>query len=179
MKPISKSEIRKKAKAEVKNLSLKEREEKSALIFKTIASLEPIMQAKTIALYASLPDEVISHQAIEHFAATKRVVLPRVAGEDMDFYDYNPEDLATGAFGISEPQGLIPCHPSEIDVIIIPGVAFSAQGSRCGRGKGYYDKYLSRHSFRALKIGVCYKEQLCDNIPTEPHDITMDIVVSR
>lgn len=179
MKPTDKSEIRKTAKANVKNLTLKEREDKSALIFKTIASLELVMQAKTIALYASLPDEVNTHKAIEHFASTKRIVLPKVTGDEMDFYDFTPGNLASGAFGIDEPQESTLCHPADIDVIIIPGVAFSSNGSRCGRGKGYYDKYLTKAGFRALKIGICFKKQLFDNIPTEPHDATMDIVISE
>ena len=95
----------------------------------------------------------------------------------MDFYPYIPNTLQRGAFGINEPQGEEPCTPSEIDVIIVPGVAFTKDGKRCGRGKGYYDKYLSREGFRAVKIGICYTEQLAECIPNEPHDITMDCVI--
>ena len=173
----SKSEIRTAAKQAVKSLLPEQRISKSALIVKEILSLEAVKSARVIALYASLPDEVISGEAIDTLATQKRVVLPRVAGDDMDFYPYDPTAMEIGSFGISEPQTEVAIDPSKIDVIIVPGVAFTLSGMRCGRGKGYYDKYLSRNGFRAIKIGVCYKEQLAEDIPSEPHDILMDCVI--
>lgn len=174
----TKSEIRKEVKSSVKNLSEEQKREKSALIFSQVANLSVLQYAHTIALYASLPDEVFSFDAIESFSTSKRVVLPRVEGSDMEFYPYSPNTLERGAFGIAEPQGTEAIEPAEIDVIIVPGVAFTPDGKRCGRGKGYYDKYLSKPGLRAIKIGICYAEQLVNNIPCEEHDIVMDMVVS-
>lgn len=173
----SKSDIRRAAKSAVKALSAQQKADKSTLILSRIASSESIKSAKTVALYASLSDEVQSFELIELLSQTKRVVLPRVAGNDMDFYPYTPSSLKVGAFGIEEPQGSEPISPDEIDVIVVPGVAFTTDGKRCGRGKGYYDKYLSRSGFRAIKIGVCYAEQLAEDIPNEPHDIVMDYMI--
>ena len=173
----SKSDIRRAAKSAVKALTAQQKADKSTLILSRIASSESIKSAKTVALYASLSDEVQSFELIELLSQTKRVVLPRVAGNDMDFYPYTPSSLKVGAFGIEEPQGSEPISPDEIDVIVVPGVAFTTDGKRCGRGKGYYDKYLSRSGFRAIKIGVCYAEQLAENIPNEPHDIVMDYMI--
>ncbi|MBQ6584181.1 MAG: 5-formyltetrahydrofolate cyclo-ligase [Alistipes sp.] len=173
----SKSDIRRAAKSAVKALSAQQKADKSTLILSRIASSESIKSAKTVALYASLSDEVQSFELIELLSQTKRVVLPRVAGDDMDFYPYTPSSLKVGAFGIEEPQGSEPISPDEIDVIVVPGVAFTTDGKRCGRGKGYYDKYLSRSGFRAIKIGVCYTEQLAEDIPNEPHDIVMDYMI--
>ena len=173
----SKSDIRRAAKSAVKALTAQQKADKSTLILSRIASSESIKSAKTVALYASLSDEVQSFELIELLSQTKRVVLPRVAGNDMDFYPYTPSSLKVGAFGIEEPQGSEPISPNEIDVIVVPGVAFTTDGKRCGRGKGYYDKYLSRSGFRAIKIGVCYAEQLAEDIPNEPHDIVMDYMI--
>ena len=173
----SKSDIRRAAKSTVKALTAQQKADKSTLILSRIASSESIKSAKTVALYASLSDEVQSFELIELLSQTKRVVLPRVAGNDMDFYPYTPSSLKVGAFGIEEPQGSEPISPDEIDVIVVPGVAFTTDGKRCGRGKGYYDKYLSRSGFRAIKIGVCYAEQLAEDIPNEPHDIVMDYMI--
>ena len=173
----SKSDIRRAAKSAVKALTAQQKADKSTLILSRIASSESIKSAKTVALYASLSDEVQSFELIELLSQTKRVVLPRVAGNDMDFYPYTPSSLKVGAFGIEEPQGSEPISPDEIDVIVVPGVAFTTDGKRCGRGKGYYDKYLSRSGFRAIKIGVCYTEQLAEDIPNEPHDIVMDYMI--
>ena len=173
----SKSDIRRAAKSAVKALTAQQKADKSTLILSCIASSESIKSAKTVALYASLSEEVQSVELIELLSQTKRVVLPRVAGDDMDFYPYTPSSLKVGAFGIEEPQGSEPISPDEIDVIVVPGVAFTTDGKRCGRGKGYYDKYLSRSGFRAIKIGVCYTEQLAEDIPNEPHDIVMDYMI--
>lgn len=173
----SKSDIRRAAKSAVKALTAQQKADKSTLILSRIASSESIKSAKTVALYASLSDEVQSFELIELLSQTKRVVLPRVAGDDMDFYPYTPSSLKVGAFGIEEPQGSEPISPDEIDVIVVPGVAFTTGGKRCGRGKGYYDKYLSRSGFRAIKIGVCYAEQLAEDIPNEPHDIVIDYMI--
>lgn len=173
----SKSDIRRAAKSAVKALTAQQKADKSTLILSRIASSESIKSAKTVALYASLSDEVQSFELIEFLSQTKRVVLPRVAGDDMDFYPYTPSSLKVGAFGIEEPQGSEPISSDEIDVIVVPGVAFTTDGKRCGRGKGYYDKYLSRSGFRAIKIGVCYAEQLAEDIPNEPHDIVMDYMI--
>ena len=172
-----KSDIRRGAKIAVKALSDSEKADKSALILSNVAQLEVVERAEVVALYASLPDEVQSFALIEQLSKTKRVVLPRVAGDEMDFYAYAPQSLKVGAFGIEEPQGAEVVAPEQIDVIIVPGVAFTEGGKRCGRGKGYYDKYLSREGFRAVKVGVCYKEQLVEDIPNEPHDIVMDYMI--
>ena len=172
-----KSELRRAAKSVVRAINNEQKMLRSSLIFKNILALEPIKSAKVVALYASLTDEVCSTEAINILNSQKIVALPRVAGERMDFYRYNPKQMAVGAFGISEPQDKSPIDPAEIDVIIVPGVAFTHSGKRCGRGKGYYDKYLNAEGFRATKIGVCFTEQIAEDILTEPHDIIMDSVI--
>ena len=65
------------------------------------------------------------------------------------------------------------------DFIVVPGVAFTAAAARMGRGRGYYDKYLSQPGFRGVKAGVCYAHQLVGELPVEPHDVFMDYVVTN
>lgn len=93
----------------------------------------------------------------------------------MRFYDYDPASMNdSGSFGISEPEATALCCPEEIDFIIVPGVAFTAAGMRLGRGKGFYDKYLSQPGFRAFKAGVCYPHQVVEELPADPFDIPVD-----
>ena len=97
----------------------------------------------------------------------------------MRFFRYDPAAMRPGAFGIAEPgPAAEECLPQEIDLVVVPGVAFTADGARMGRGRGYYDRYLSQPALRATKVGVCYAHQLCDGLPTEPHDVAMDAVVA-
>ena len=91
---------------------------------------------------------------------------------------YNMEGVKTGSFGIMEPISEHPIEPSEIDVMIVPGVVFTPDGMRCGRGKGFYDKYLSRKGFRAYTIGVCFPCQIVESIPIEEHGKRLDCTLS-
>lgn len=135
--------------------------------------------ARVVALFSPLADEPQLWPLVERLAQELTVVLPRVEGEVMNFYPYGKDVMATGTYGINEPQGGTPMNACEIDVVVVPGVAFTDCGVRMGRGKGFYDRYLSQSGSRALKIGVCYSEQIVDDIPTEPHDVVMDAVIYK
>ena len=146
-------------------------------IFAKVASLPTFQEAQVVALFAALPDEPQSREFIAEWYGRKRIVLPRVEGEIMQFYDYSPEQTHSGSFGSDEPQGSLPCPPEDIDFMIIPGVGFTTDGSRMGRGKGFYDKYLSQPAFRAATVGICFKEQIADSLPADSHDKRVDAVI--
>ncbi len=146
-------------------------------IFSAIESSEIFACASTIALYHSLSDELPTLEVMQRWGSDKRIVLPRVGCDcAMEFYECSEASLAQGAYGILEPQGETPFSAADIDLIIVPGVAFTLSGGRLGRGKGYYDRYLSRPDFRGFKIGVCYPHQIVDSLPVEEHDVLMDLV---
>ncbi len=175
---MDKTEIRRGMRERNRSMDEKGRQAAASRIFGRVENLELFRKAHTVALFSALKDEPATDDVLQRWALQRRIVLPRVEGEDMEFYDYRPEQMAGGSFGIMEPQQGTPCDPAEIDLIIVPGVAFTPSGCRLGRGRGYYDKYLSRKDFRAAKIGVCYLHQLVDELPTEPHDVKMDCVVA-
>ena len=85
-------------------------------------------------------------------------------------------DLQQGAYGIMEPCGEVFTDYDSIDVAIIPGMAFDKQGHRLGRGKGYYDRFLSKIP-KVYKIGLCFSWQLVDEVPCDEHDIIMDEII--
>ena len=92
---------------------------------------------------------------------------------------YAAEDhLETGAFGIQESTGEVFTDYASIDLAVIPGVAFDAEGNRLGRGQGFYDRLLTRlQHYNIYKIGVCFDFQRVEHVPTEPHDIPMDEIL--
>ncbi len=107
--------------------------------------------------------------------------LPRCQVEQryMEFYQVrHPESqLLAGAYGILEPTLDCPLLPAEqVDMIIVPGLAFTTKGERMGMGGGYYDRYLPRAS-HAQRIALCMTENIRDNLPTESHDVLMDRVL--
>lgn len=173
---LDKRDIRRAVREQIKILSSRDKERLSSLIFSKISELQEIKNASTIAIFSSLPDEPQTATFIEKLQPQKRIVLPRINGEEMDFYELSA-GVQRGYFGIMEPIATTPISPSEIDVMIVPGVAFTPEGARLGRGKGFYDRYLSRKEFRAHTIGVCYPCQLLDELPTEPHDRRLNRIV--
>ena len=178
MNMTDKRTLRKKIRAEITKLSAEEKQALSSQIFNKLSNRNEICEASVIALFISLPDEPQTADFIEHLLhENKRVVVPRIEGDEMNFYDIS-EGVEVGAFGIMEPTSAAPIKPSAIDVMVVPGVVFTLAGARCGRGKGFYDKYLSRKGFRACTIGVCYPCQIVETLPTEEHDKVLDCVIS-
>ena len=159
-------------------LDSRQRLRASAAIFSAVERLPEFRAARTVAVFAALPDEPATDEVLARWASTRRVVLPRVEGDAMRFYACRPDALVSGAFGILEPQGERPCPAGEIDLVVCPGMAFTADGRRLGRGRGYYDRYLGDPAFRGFRVGVCYAHQLVDDLPVEPHDVRMDRVIT-
>ena len=154
------------------------REQSSAIIQRLLAS-PVINQAKTILMYYSLPDEVCTHHALDLLVgAGKHILLPVVIGETtMEIRCYTgPADLQGGFFHIMEPIGQLFTDYEQIDVAVVPGMAFDKRGNRLGRGKGYYDRFLSQLT-RIYKIGICFDFQKLPGIPADEHDVKMDIVI--
>ena len=134
----------------------------------------------TLLTYWPLPDEVDIRPLIDQLVAEgKTVVLPKVTGDEtMELRRYTSrDDLQEGAFHILEPVGEPFTDYDQIDVALVPGMAFDAAGHRLGRGKGYYDRFLAAHP-HLYKIGVCFPFQRVAEVPSEAHDIIMDEVIS-
>lgn len=150
----------------------------SEKLFLHLESLPAFQEAKTILLYHSLKDEVRTHLFIEKWKEEKKILLPVVDGENLKLRIYkNSSDLRTGAYGIEEPTGTLFTEYDKIDLAIVPGVSFDEQGNRLGRGKGYYDRLLPY--IKAYKIGICFAFQVSAEIPTEPHDTKMNLVITE
>lgn len=135
--------------------------------------------ARTLFIYSSLSDEVDTTTLLDSLALCgKTVVLPKVVdAENMELRLYTDrEDLAVGSYGIMEPTGKQFTALHDIDVAVVPGMAFDRNGHRLGRGKGYYDRMLAQMP-QAYKIGICFDFQLMENIPHDTHDISMDEVI--
>ena len=127
-----------------------------------------------------MKDEVATDYALKAWREMgKHIVVPRVEGDIMRFYDYSPDTMQTGAFGIEEPTGEVEFAADKIDLIIVPARAFTRRGERLGRGGGFYDKYMSLSGFRAYKIGIAFSAQIFDSLPCDAHDIKVDEVVTE
>lgn len=159
-----------------------ERHARSVAIAGRLASLEPFVAAATVGLYAPLGTEVDVHQvALTVLARGGRVAYPRSLAGDrrMVFCACPPEELVRGPFGAGEPPpGARQVELSEIPCFVVPGIGFSRHGLRLGRGGGHYDVTL-KQAPGAFRIGVAFDLQLRPELPSEPHDVTLDAVVTE
>lgn len=173
---MKKDEIRRMIRARKALLSDQEREEASRRVFDTLQQMAAFTMARRILLYHSLPDELSTLEFIDRWHERKEFFLPRVNGLNLEILPYNRSRLHLGAFRIEEPDGDDTVDIDQIDLVVVPAVAFDRSGNRVGRGKGYYDRLLQ--SARALTVGVGYDFQLVDAIDAEPHDVAVDFVVT-
>lgn len=172
-----KREIRRKIKTLRTMLTEMEKRSAAQEVFDRLEKTAAFLMADRILMYHSLPDELCTHDFLSKWAARKHFFLPRVNGVDLEILPYEESRLELGSFHIEEPTGTNTVDPSEIELIVVPAVAYDRKGNRLGRGKGFYDRLLK--TTKATKIGVGYEFQLYDEIPTEPHDVGMDIIITQ
>ena len=179
---MDKKDLRKIIRDRKRQYSSSTLEELSLSVLSHLEENGHLQSAHTVMMYYSLPDEVNTHRFIDSLVACgKKVLLPEVIDDrNMVLREYSGRaDLREGAYHIMEPAGtLFPPHRyNEIDVAIIPGMAFDTQGNRLGRGKAYYDRFLPKIP-GAYRIGIAFPFQLLPQIPTEETDIAMNEIVS-
>jgi 5-formyltetrahydrofolate cyclo-ligase len=145
----------------------------------TIPTLPRWQAARVIAAFWPLPDEPDLQPL--GWTPERTVLLPRVRSEDMIFHRVtSPDQLTVGAFGVQEPDpAQCPAvDPGTADLIFVPGVAFTPEGDRLGRGRGFYDRLLSLLPARVLRAGVCFRAQVLERLPLESHDRRVDVVLT-
>lgn len=147
-------------------------------IFNEIIEMKEYKQSDLILIYVSLKDEVDTFKLIEHsLEIGKRVAVPRCEGDNIVFYNIKTlSDLEEGSFKILEPTTNETVVDFANSICIIPGVAFDKENNRIGYGKGFYDRFLEKYD--GTKIGLTYRECICDKIDNDINDIKMDIVIT-
>ncbi|MDR1381816.1 MAG: 5-formyltetrahydrofolate cyclo-ligase [Tannerella sp.] len=144
---------------------------------------EAFQKARCIALYHAIKGEVRTLALLEEWYGKKKIALPAISGGNMNFHLYaGKENLVAGALNIPEPDisGKSPAEmiPAEdIELFVVPGIAFDRECNRLGRGKGYYDRFLSGTDKPI--IGLCFGFQLMERIPAEAHDRKMTMVITE
>ncbi len=150
-------------------------------IFDNLISIPEYNAAETIFIYFSKKSEPDTHRLIEHaLGLGKTVTLPRVFGKGImaAYHITGTDQLQKGALGIMEPPDTARRVDAEdIDLIIVPAVAFDLGGYRLGRGGGYYDRFLSASDF--FSIGLAREKLLLDSVPREAHDVPVKCIVTE
>ena len=170
-----KNEIRKKYLL-IRN-NIKNKYEKDKIIYEKVINNSFIEKSNTVLIYVSKDSEVDTINLINYFLKFKKVAVPKVNGNIIDFYYINSiKDLEEGSFNVLEPITNNKVTNFKDSVCITPGICFNKEGFRIGYGKGYYDKFFSKHNVYA--IGLCYQECLNNINFAFSYDIKVNEVIS-
>ena len=151
------------------------RRKKSRRIKERLFSLLEFKEAHTILFYLAKDSEVETREAVEEaLLKEKRVVLPMVKGKELLLGEIKDlrQEVEMGGFGILEPKEVSfkEVSPQEIDLVILPGIAFDLKGGRIGYGKGYYDRFLGKLPREIPLVGLAYHFQIVAHLPIKEHD---------
>lgn len=163
------------------------KDELSREIVARCMGLPEYQNAKTVLFYLDVRSEVRTRNDLDTaLASGKKIVVPYcVDGELELFHLTNPDELAIGMYRILEPKAelrTVDAHKvdvKEIDLIIVPGVAFDREGGRTGHGKGYYDKLLEHARPDTPLVALAFECQLFEKIPMQDHDVFMNKVITE
>ncbi len=159
----------------------------SRRIFEKLTGLPEYGRARTLSLYLDTRSEVRTQWLLPAlWAEGKKVAVPYCVGDELTlFHLTDPDELAPGMMRILEPRpewrevADRRVAPGELDLIIVPGVAFDLHGNRLGYGKGYYDRLLEQVRPDTVKIAVCFACQLVPSASRLAHDVPMDKIITE
>lgn len=159
-----------------------ERKNKSALIAQKFLTKFLNDSYTTYFVYNSFSTEVETGDIIKNLIeAGKKVLIPKCNIDElsMNAVVYNHEEkLTANIYGIPETESTVDCR-NEIDIIVLPGIAFDKTGARIGFGKGYYDRFINSLSSVPTLVGLCFEEQMCDEkLPFNEHDQKVDYIIT-
>ena len=183
---MDKKALRKKIIALRDMLSPAEINEKSALIAEKLYSLPAYTQAEKIMFFLDFGSEVSTRSMVEETVKRGKVALvPKALPKTRELIpsqilDWDSE-LAPGAYNIPEPRddALRPCKPEDIDLLIVPGVAFDSKGNRLGYGGGYYDRFFPMLKPGVLLVALVFDLQIQPEIPVDEWDRRVDMVITE
>ena len=150
---------------------------RSVDLWTRVATLPEYAAATGVMAFVGFRGEPDTDPLFARLAADgKRLLLPRVDGQEIVVCD-GVGPMQTSSYGVSEPTGPA-LGPEVVDLVIVPGLAFTLDGARLGYGGGFYDRFLPTVRPGVVSVGVCFDEQVVDHLPVEPHDIRVARVVS-
>lgn len=140
-------------------------------------------KAEVVMAFLSLPTEIdTTPLVLRAWMDRKRILAPKVSWDQRRMLPIEirslTQDITNSPLGVREPATGVPFPISNIDLIIVPGLGFDEFGNRLGRGRGFYDRFLSHKDWQGVSCGLAFHEQLLPNVPAGPLDMQVDMLVS-
>ena len=173
--------------AEANRRARPDKDQASRIICEQFAALPEYAAADTVMCYLDVRSEVRTRQFLSTaLEGSKRIVVPYCLDDRLGLFLLDSMDeLAAGMYEIPEPKVELRAlarrkvDVGRLDLVMVPGVAFDRRGARLGRGKGYYDRLLASVRTDTLLVALAFECQVFAEIPTEPHDVYMDKVITE
>jgi 5-formyltetrahydrofolate cyclo-ligase len=153
----------------------------SSAIVGSVHELPEVVAARTVTAYLSFGSEIPTGELIAIFDTEgKRIGVPVVRDGEIVMVAFKPGDAtARSDFGMEEPTAQEEIPPEEVDALVIPGLAFDRQGFRLGYGGGFYDRYVRRTRSETLRVGICFSDQVVDDVPHGDGDERVDRIITQ
>lgn len=180
----AKSDLRRQLRKVLASLPPEQIRAKSIACGKLLVEQPEFTKAEIVMVFLSLPTELDTTPVLlRAWQDRKRVLAPKVTWEQRRMIPVEvrslTHDLAETSLGIREPVAGVPIPVSLIDLVLVPGLGFDEKGNRLGRGRGFYDRFLAHPEFRGVKCALAFEEQLCAEIPRDPLDVQVDMLVTE
>jgi 5-formyltetrahydrofolate cyclo-ligase len=179
-----KSIVRRQLRELLASLPADQRHRLSVAACSLLSSTPEFQNARCVMLFLSTPHEVdTAPLALKAWQAGKTVVVPKVSWDQRRMLPIEISGLQDAAFtttgpGIREPIGGMPIPISMIDLVVVPGLGFTEQGYRIGRGMGFYDRFLAQNDFLGIACGLAFDQQVLPEIPLLDHDVPLGMLVT-
>jgi 5-formyltetrahydrofolate cyclo-ligase len=178
---LTKEQIRSKILLKLKTQKEEDQKRKSRLVSRKFFRTKEFIKAKTAMFYIAFGGEVNTDQMIKEARKLGKIVTVPVCKKNRAVLRPCILDEATalkkGPYGVLEPAAKEEVSLKDLDLVVVPGIAFDKKGCRLGRGKGCYDKFLKELPEDTPSIGLAFNFQILPAVPSAPHDIRVDKVI--
>jgi 5-formyltetrahydrofolate cyclo-ligase len=180
---VTKKELRQELRRRLNLITPAEWSERSTLACRRLIEQTEYRRAEVVMIFLSMPSEVDTSQIALHcWSNIKRVLAPKVSWEQRRMLPTQinslTSDVQQGVLGIREPTEGLPIPVADIDLVIVPGLAFDGAGNRLGRGRGFYDRFLSHRDFQGVACGLALEDQVVEAVPAEQKDVRVHMLVT-
>jgi len=180
----TKAAIRRQLRESLAAMTDAERHAKSLAAGALMGASPEFAKARVIMLYLSTPTEVdTAPLAIRAWQSGKTVVVPKVTWDQrrmlpVEITSLNTDNMTTTGPGVREPIAGTPVPVADIDLVVVPGLGFTTNGFRIGRGMGFYDRFLAQDNFIGVSCGLAFEEQVVRELPVLDHDMPLSMLAT-
>ena len=180
---VPKKALRQELRNRLSRIAPEELQQRSVAACRLLCAQDEYSRAHIVMLFLSTPHEVDTRQlALQAWADQKTVLAPRVSWDQRRMLPVEIQSLVSGVedgfMGIREPVEGMPVPVTDIDLVIVPGLAFDEHGNRLGRGRGFYDRFLSHPDFHGVACALALEDQVVPSIPVGPSDVGVEMLVT-